>query len=109
MPDNIVKVMGVLPDNTILLGFHQMGIAVFDMNSYQFKSIDKAKDWTFGVVNCITKLQNEFWLGTDGNGIVDYEFSGDKRIRNFFDKAGFPFKKSKCFVEGYGRECLGCC
>jgi ligand-binding sensor domain-containing protein len=99
LPDNIVKVIGVLPDNNILLGFHQMGIAVFDMNSYQFKSIDKAKDWSYGAVNCITKLQNEFWLGTDGNGIVDYEFGGDKRVRNFFDKAGFPFKKVNALLK----------
>jgi len=99
LPDNIVKVIGVLPDNNILLGFQQMGITVFDMNSYRFKAIDIANDWKYGAVNCITKLQYEFWLGTDGTGIVDYEFGGDKRIRNFFDKAGFPFKKVNALLK----------
>lgn len=92
LPDNIVKVMGLLPDNNVLLGFQEKGISIFDMKTNNFKDILEDVQWPFGSVNCLTKLQDEFWIGTDGKGIVDYEFSGDKRIRNFFDKTGFPFK-----------------
>ncbi len=93
LPDNIVKVMDVLPDNQVFLGFQEKGISVFNLNTSGFNNILPPFQWKYGSVNCITRLQNEFWLGTDANGLVDYEFSGDRRIRNFFNAEVFPYKK----------------
>lgn len=90
LPDNIVRSIGVLPDNHVLLGLQEKGICRFDLKSRSFIPISPGTDWKFGPVSVMVRLQNEFWMGTDGNGLVDYEFSGDRRTRHFAPGTDLP-------------------
>lgn len=90
LPDNIVRAIGILPDNRLLLGLQEKGITIFDLTTKQFTAIEKMKEWTFGAVSVMVRLQNEFWLGTEGQGIVDFEFRGDRRMRHFATGVDFP-------------------
>jgi ligand-binding sensor domain-containing protein len=93
LPDNIVKTIGIHPDGKVLLGLQEQGLFHFNMKDKSFKNVEINKTWHYGALNSIVSLQNEFWLGTDGFGLVDYEFSGDRRLRNFNFSKGFPYKK----------------
>lgn len=93
LPDNIVKTIGIQPDGKILLGLQEQGLFHFDLKDKSFKNVEINEPWKYGALTSIVTLQNEFWLGTDGSGIVDYEFSGDRRLRNFNFSQGFSYKK----------------
>lgn len=93
LPDNIVRSIGVLPDNEVLLGMQEKGVCRFNLQSKKFIDVGFTNDWLYGPVNVMTFLQNEFWLGTENFGIVDYEFRGDRRIRNFNTGTDLPFAK----------------
>ncbi len=93
LPDNIVKTIGIQPDGKILLGLQEQGLFHFDLKDKSFRNVEINEHWHYGALNSIVTLQNEFWLGTDGFGVVDYEFSGDRRLRNFNLSKGFTYKK----------------
>lgn len=93
LPDNIVRAIGVLPNSEVLLGLHEKGICRFNLTTRKFTLIQDTGEWAFGPVNVMTLLQNEFWLGTENNGIVDYEFRGDRRVRNFNLGNDLPFSR----------------
>lgn len=90
LPDNIVRSIGILPDQQVILGMQERGICRFDLKTRSFMPISPGVDWSYGPVSVMVRLQNEFWLGTDGNGVVDYEFSGDRRTRHFAPGTDFP-------------------
>lgn len=93
LPDNIVRTIGVQPDGNVLLGLQEQGLFLFNIKERSFKNTNVNEKWKYGPLHSIVALQNEFWLGTDGEGIVDFEFSGDRRVRNFNLEKGFPYKK----------------
>lgn len=93
LPDNIVKAVGVQPDGKIILGLQELGLFSFDLEKGEFKAVSTSTDWKGGTINCMTVLQNEFWLGTAKNGIADFEFQAEKRLRYFDKSNGFPFEK----------------
>ena len=93
LPDNIVRSIGILPDQEILLGLQEKGICRFNLTKKTFTAIPGAESWSFGPVNVMAFLQNEFWLGMENSGIVDYEFRGDRRIRNFHLGSDLPFSR----------------
>lgn len=93
LPDNIVRSIGIMPDGEVLLGMQEKGVCRFNLTKKKFSLIEAAENWSFGPVNVMTLLQNEFWLGTDNYGVVDYEFRGDRRIRNFNSGTDLPFAK----------------
>ncbi|MBK7964597.1 MAG: histidine kinase [Bacteroidetes bacterium] len=93
LPDNIVKAIGIQPDGKVLLGLQEQGLFHFDLEDKSFRNVEVNEPWKYGALTSIVTLQNEFWLGTDGFGIVDYEFSGDRRLRNFNLSKGFSYKK----------------
>ncbi|MBL7923368.1 MAG: histidine kinase [Bacteroidia bacterium] len=93
LPDNIVKSIGVHPDGSVLLGLQEEGLCTFDLKSKKFTKVERNSGWHYGPVNCMMRLQNEFWVGTDGYGIVDYEFGGDRRLRHFGHENGFAYNK----------------
>lgn len=93
LPDNLVRTIKNYDDNAIILGFQEKGIALYDIKKKTFSIPEKAQNWSYGPVDCMAKLQNEFWVGTEGVGIVDFEFNGDRRLRNFNRSNGFGYTK----------------
>jgi ligand-binding sensor domain-containing protein len=93
LPDNIVRFISKYSDDEVLLGFQEKGVCYFNWKKNLFITPDKVKDWTNGPVSAIAKLENEFWIGSEGNGIIDFEFKGDKRARKFSKAEGFGYSK----------------
>ncbi|MFN8155128.1 MAG: two-component regulator propeller domain-containing protein [Bacteroidia bacterium] len=93
LPDNIVRSIGIMPNGEVLLGMQEMGICRFNLSTKKFVPVTGQGAWDFGSINEMILLQNEFWLGTENHGIVDYEFSGDRRLRNFSMGSDLPFSR----------------
>ncbi|CAN5531451.1 hypothetical protein BH11BAC2_BH11BAC2_09210 [soil metagenome] len=93
LPDNMVRKITIDALGEIWLGLQEKGICRFDINSGTFDIPVNIQNWSYGPVNSMTLLQNEFWIATESNGIVDFEFRGDKRTRVFNKNAGFNYGK----------------
>ncbi len=93
LPDNIVRTIKNYDDNSVIIGFQDKGIALYNIKNNSFTIPSKAKNWSYGPVECMSMLQNEFWIGTEGQGIVDFEFKGDRRLRHFNRANGFGYTK----------------
>lgn len=77
LPDNIVTSLGMMKNGNVLVGFQEKGLYIFDPGKRSFKPVLSGE----APVSCMTRLRNEFWIGTDDGHIIDYEFSGDLRTR----------------------------
>jgi ligand-binding sensor domain-containing protein len=93
LPDNIVRFISNYTTDEVILGFQEKGFCFFNWKKNSFTIPDKVKDWNNGPVSSVTKLENEFWIGSEGNGIIDFEYKGDKRIRKFSREEGFGYNK----------------
>jgi ligand-binding sensor domain-containing protein len=93
LPDNLVRIIKYYDENSVILGFQEKGIALYNIKQGTFSVPSKAQNWTYGPVDCMAMLQNEYWIGTEGIGIVDFEFNGDRRLRNFNRANGFAYTK----------------
>jgi ligand-binding sensor domain-containing protein len=91
LPDNIIKVIRKGFGNSVWLGTEEKGICEFDLSKKKFIVPEAFIDWNYGSVNSMALLPNEFWIATDRSGIIDFEFAGDRRIREFNRKTGWPF------------------
>lgn len=91
LPDNIVRSVTAFGDTAVLIGTEEKGICSYNINNGNFSVPAGLTDWGWGPVNCFARLANEFWIGTAGKGIVDYEYRGERRIRRFSRDNGFPF------------------
>ena len=98
LPDNIVRAVGIMPDGNLLLGLQEKGICQFNTKTKKFINVTGDLNWSYGAVTSLTRLQNEFWLGTENAGIIDYEFSGDRRIRQFNNANSFPGSKVQAIM-----------
>jgi ligand-binding sensor domain-containing protein len=85
LDDNIVISIALHHDNNLWLGLQEKGVCTFDTKEKRFNKLKYADNWSSGAVLALCLLENEFWIGTDKNGIVDYEFNEPYRIR-FFER-----------------------
>lgn len=93
LPDNIVRFISNYSDDEVILGFQEKGVCYFNWKKNVFTTTDKVKGWNNGPVTAVAKLENEFWIGSEGSGIIDFEFKGDKRLRKFNKDEGFNYNK----------------
>lgn len=93
LTDNIVRSLFSTPDGNVLIGTEEKGVVQFDPSRATFTVPEILKNWQNGTVNTFALLPNEYWIGTAENGIVDYEFSAERRLRYFNRSNGFPFSE----------------
>lgn len=98
LPDNIVRSIYADRSDVVILGTQEKGICAYNLKTGKFTVPEGIRNWQFGTVNWIELLANEFWIGTDETGILDYEFSGEKRVRSFNRENGFPYSAVKCIL-----------
>jgi len=89
LPDNIIRQVTRGPGNTIGICMEEKGFCLYNFQSERFEFTEQFSDWSQGPITAIAKLDNEFWLGTQKFGIVDFEFQAERRTRQFSDSAGF--------------------
>jgi ligand-binding sensor domain-containing protein len=83
LPDNIVNEVEVGPSGEIWVGTFEKGVAYLNENAGRFTVPAQLRTWQYGHINCMVLLENEFWIGSDTDGILDYEFRGQGRFRVF--------------------------
>ncbi len=89
LPDNIIRQIIPGPGNTIGIGMEEKGFCVYDIRENLFLYKTKFDNWSYGPVTSLVRLENEFWLGTQKFGIIDFEFQADRRMRQFSASSGF--------------------
>ena len=96
LSDNIIK--RLIWDNSGFLWFgtDNYGIGRLFPDSNKIEIPQAFKNWTKGSVESMLLMEHEVWIGTNANGIIDFEFSGDKRIRNFLGVDGFNYSSVQC-------------
>jgi len=92
LPDNLVKEIYCENNGDVWLGMQEKGICKFNLTTNKFLIPENLPKWNYGSITCMTRLNNEFWVGTSSDGIIDFEFAGDKRVRSFSKKNGFLYQ-----------------
>lgn len=64
-------------------GTDNYGIGKLYPDSNKIEIPDEFKNWNKGAIDAMLLLDREVWIGTNESGLIDYEFSGEKRTRNF--------------------------
>ncbi len=100
LPDNLVREIYCEKNGDIWLGMQEKGICKFNLETKQFSIPENLLNWNYGSITCMARLDNEFWIGTSGNGIIDFEFQGDKRVRTFSKKEGFSYSNINDMIRG---------
>lgn len=99
LPDNIVLQLAKGPGNSIGIGMEEKGFCFYMPDNRSFLYPDAFKDWNYGAVTSLMMLENEFWIGTSRDGIIDFEFKGYKRIRQFSKNEGFEGINLNCMIK----------
>jgi len=98
LPDNIILQLAIGPGNTIGIGMEEKGFCLYLPDDKSFLYPDAFKNWKYGPIKSLMMLENEFWIGTSRDGIIDYEFKGYKRIRRFSKDEGFEGLNLNCMI-----------
>ncbi len=93
LPDNMVRTIHCSMNGEVWLGLEEKGFCKFDKRTGTFEIPSSISDWQSGAVTNAIRLDNEFWIGTEHNGIIDFEFAGDRRLRQFDPAHGFAYTK----------------
>lgn len=99
LPDNIILQLVNGPGNSIGIGMEEKGFCLYLPDDKSFFHPEAFKNWSNGPITSLLMLENEFWIGTAKNGIIDYEFKGYKRIRQFSKKEGFEGLNLNCMIK----------
>ncbi len=89
LPDNIIRKLKRGPGNSMGIGMEEKGFCLLDINKQKFEITKVFENWSQGPVSSLLILENEFWIGTQKSGIIDFEFQAGRRIRQFSEQEGF--------------------
>ncbi len=97
---NIIAVEA-LDNDHLLLGSSYLGLLNFDIKTNTYEIIRNAKNDFFNEINCIKKVKNNIWIGTNV-GLYRY-FPNSKEIMEYSVLDGLPSNiiKSIDYFEGY--------
>lgn len=94
LPDNIIK--AIVPDEIgdMWLGTDDKGVCKYIVSENTIEMPEKVSNWNYGAVNHMLLLDNELWIGTSTQGIIDFEYKGENRLRQFNNTNGYPAKSA---------------
>lgn len=101
LPDNIVRRIDASAENSIGIGTEEGGFVIYYPGTNTFFIPEFFREWSKGSITSILKLENEYWIGTQRDGIVDYEFKGYKRTRQFTKNLGFEGVLVNCMLKDH--------
>ncbi|MDI1235569.1 MAG: histidine kinase [bacterium] len=78
LKNNIVKALTYYGKEELVIGYYENGANLYNEKTKIFKdcNIDDVS------INTIQVFENELWLGTENQGIIDCEFSSNPSVRN---------------------------
>lgn len=101
LPDNIVRRIEASSEHSIGIGTEEGGFSIYYPETNTFFTPEFFRDWSKGSITSILKLENEYWIGTQREGIIDYEFKGYKRTRQFTKHLGFDGYFVNCMLKDH--------
>ncbi len=96
LSDNIIKRLIWDKNGFLWFGTDNFGIGKLYPDSNKVVIPESFSAWNKGSVESMLLMEHEVWIGTNENGLIDYEFSGNNRIRNFYGNAGFNYSSVQC-------------
>lgn len=109
LSDNIIKRLIWDKNGFLWFGTDNYGIGKLYPDSNKIEIPDEFKNWNKGAIDAMLLLDREVWIGTNESGLIDYEFSGEKRTRNFLNAAGFKYSSVQClFRDDEGNIWIAC-
>ncbi|MCX6291000.1 MAG: histidine kinase [Bacteroidetes bacterium] len=99
LPDNIVRVL--LPDgnDNMWIGMQDKGICNYHQKEKTFVVPEALANWNYGQVNCLVKTENNLWIGTENDGIVDFSIGNRESVRHFVSGENVKLSKINDLLE----------
>ncbi len=109
LPDNIIKKLIWDKTGFFWFGTDNFGVGKFFTDSFKIEIPAPFQSWNRGSVESMLLMENEVWIGTNEFGLIDYEFSGNKQVRNFINAEGFKYPSVQClFRDDEGNIWMAC-
>jgi ligand-binding sensor domain-containing protein len=99
LPDNIVRVLLPAGNGNMWIGMQDKGVCEYMEAEKSFVIPSALKNWKSGQVNCLLKTENNLWIGTDENGIIDFETTGEMSVRYFNSQENIKLSKINDLLE----------
>ncbi|MEI7801823.1 MAG: two-component regulator propeller domain-containing protein [Bacteroidota bacterium] len=96
LSDNIVKRLIWDKNGNLWFGTDSYGIGRLITATNKIEIPEAFTNWTKGSIESMLLMEREVWIGTNGSGLIDFEFSGDKRIRYFNKVDGIKYSSIQC-------------
>ncbi len=81
LPDNIVRVLLPTTNDNMWIGMQDKGVCKYMMQEKIFSTPEQLQNWKYGQVNCLLETENDLWIGSDNDGIVDFEINNGMSVR----------------------------
>ncbi len=99
LPDNIVRVLLPAEGENMWIGMQDKGVCKYDAGTKSFVVPTLLQNWKSGQVNCLLESETHLWIGTDNNGILDYETTDETRLRHFNSEENIKLSKINDLLE----------
>src|SRR5437762_12965961 len=81
------------------IGMQDRGVCEYIVNKKTFWIPPPLQNWKSGQVNCLMKIENNLWIGTDNNGILDYEINGELPVKHYTSGDNLQLSKINDLLE----------
>lgn len=82
LPDNIVSALLPDSDGAIWIGMQDKGVCKYMPETKSFFIPEPLQNWSWGEVNCLMKTEDQLWIGTTKNGIINYDTQQENPVRH---------------------------
>jgi len=98
LPDFIVQSLVEDEHGNIWIGLHDGGVCYYNPFEESFHLPDVFQNWSYGPVNSLALFDDRIWIGTQGNGIIEYLFES-KLIRRYKEYQNCDFSRVTNFYQ----------
>ncbi len=109
LSDNIIKKLIWDKTGYLWFGTDNYGIGKLNLKTNKVEIPQEFGRWNKGAVQAMLLMEHEVWIGTSDSGLIDFEFSGQRRTRNFMNAEGFKYPTIQClFRDDEGNIWIAC-
>ncbi|MEO8148154.1 MAG: two-component regulator propeller domain-containing protein [Bacteroidia bacterium] len=94
LPDEIIRCMKNDMQGNIWIGMQDKGICKYVFAENKIEIPSAFTSWQYGQINNFNISDNEFWIATEENGLVNYNSLLYRSFKNYKAGADFSFSKT---------------
>lgn len=91
LPDNLIQQIETDKKGNLWIGTHDKGLCVYQFDKQQFHIPAIMQDWTWGSVKSLEVLEEEIWIGTQQNGLIQYVLQANEYFRSYNRAQSYEF------------------